>query len=149
MLIVRGTLIFILSLLALLLVWAELRSPNPNLGSALVVLAGVFVLLILILGPFWPNARRTDKFKAYLSEVLGVRDATKIIAFTVVAIATFVLAWDRYADPMQEIHTLERLIALAVGRAALPGVEVAIGIYFMWKAFDEYAKARRDGKKAA
>jgi hypothetical protein len=145
----RAICLVIFALLAILPI-SNLLNPTPNTNiplqwSALFIFGG----FVLILGPFWPNAQRIQTFKSLVADVLGVRDATKIIAFTIGALGAFFLAWDRYIDPAQDIHSLERIIVLAVGRSALPIVEAIFGMYFLWRALDEYAKARRSGKEAA
>ena len=147
MLIIRGLLILVCGAFALLLAIVQLKSPGLNPG--LIIFAGVFASLVLILGPFWPNSKRIERLKALLDRALGIKNAIGVIGFALFGVIAIVIAWDRYANPVREWGRLENIVVAVAGPRGVPIAWAVFSLYFFWKAFDLYRKAGRSRNEAA
>jgi asparagine N-glycosylation enzyme membrane subunit Stt3 len=144
MMIVRALLIvicglFVLLLLALALIPGD-QGPGERLG--MVVASGFFVVLILILGPFWPNAEKTQKLKLALDRY--PRAKAYVHAFVVGTAGAVLLlrAWDFHVKGSHNLGGLEKLVVTIAGPSALPVVLGVAGLYCLWKVLRCLVKAR-------
>ncbi len=89
---------------------AVVISFSKNDPTSSLVMLSIFVLTILVLGPFWPSqeniARWTKKWKFQLST-----DAQKVVIYVVNLLGAaygFYKAWDIYENPTRELGRYER-----------------------------------------
>ena len=132
MLIVRLLLQLASGLVALAALFFAIKSPSAT-NVAFVVF---FILVILVLGPWWPSAEKAQKWKLDLPT-----DDSKI-ALPLFAAAmgafSFFQAWDAYTEPNQHFHRFEVFIARILGAEGVALVWLVVGLgCFMsaWRAF--------------
>ncbi len=108
--VIRALLIVVFGLLASLVVSDLWKAPNANARLNWAVLA-LFVLIIVVLGPLWPNATKMQKLAAALDRATGIPNATPIVINLLGAVYSLYMVWNTYAHPDRELHRFERPIA--------------------------------------
>lgn len=105
----RIVLQIIFGLLSALIIFVFMRAPNANYTSNLSMLAFI-VLIILLLGPWWPNQenieRWTHKWKLQLPTD-NPQVASYVVNFLCAAYG-FYKAWETYEKPTKTLWRLEK-----------------------------------------
>ena len=134
----RRLLQIVFGLLVLALLFMMVNSPTTNLGSSL-GLIGVCILVILVLGPWWPGPDKAWIWDWALKFDLPTDDPMIAAPFASLAIGIFSLfhAWG-HTQPNPQIHRFERLIAPFSSHEgiALAWVLIGVGCFVSaWQAF--------------
>ena len=141
MIVVRGLLFFIFSLLAafaVYLVYEEPASRTNWTGLA------TFLVILAILGPAWPSPSNFQRWGAGLNRILGIDNATPVLVNGLCALYSAYNVWDTYAHPGRQLHDFEKVLAAFFGT---DGVLLAWVIIFASCAY--YAiRAYRVSKEA-
>lgn len=112
MLILRRLLQLAFGLVAAAVLFITIRAPGANVLTNLVFVA-FFILIILVLGPWWPSADKISKWK------LNLPTDSPRIAFPLFAALlggfSFFRAWDTYVRPNQEFRRFELFVSAQFG----------------------------------
>ena len=123
--VVRRVLQILFGLLCLLLAFSWVFSQKPDYAITLPWF-GFFVLIILILGPWWPNEENTSKWK------LRLPTDDPRIAFPllggIVGLYAFYKAWDTFSSTGHDFHRFEKIVAAFAGPNGVAVAWVLIGI---------------------
>jgi hypothetical protein len=131
-----------LVVLAILVV--TITSPGANILAEIVVM-GFFVLIILLLGPWWPSADKAERWKLDLPT-----DDPKValpLFLAAVGAFSFFLAWDAHTQPNAHFRRLLGLVAQLFGADGVAIVFMVVGVICFaraWAAFD-----RKRGDRSA
>ena len=101
MLLIRRILQVAFGLVALAVLFTTLKSPTAHLLTNIAFI-GFFVLIILVLGPWWPSADKAQKWKLSLPT-----DDPKVafpLLVAALAVFSFFQAWEAYSQPNPHFH---------------------------------------------
>jgi len=92
------------------------RPLNGDYASTLVMLA-IFVIIILILGPFWPSQENIDRWmkKWKFNLTTDDKQVAIYVANYLGSIFSFYHAWDTYVNPTNELWRHERTAFAVAG----------------------------------
>jgi hypothetical protein len=146
MLIVRRLLQVAFALVAAAVVFVTVKAPGGHLVSNLVFVA-FCILIILLLGPWWPSVDKIGKWKFNLPTD-NPRIAFPLFGATLGAYALF-RAWDTYARPSQDFYRFEIPIASLFGAEGVAWAWAAIGVGCFWGAWRLHRRASAPDKNVA
>jgi hypothetical protein len=141
MLFIRRVLQLIFGLLLAAVLYSHWKSPNPNYEST-IGLSGIALLVILVLGPFWPSANKIERAKAILDRVTGLPNATPVVVNVLGGLFALYEAWDSYAHSPREALRIERTIATLFGSGAVPVAWLFLAAGCAWYAYRFYRKSK-------
>jgi len=144
MLIVRRLLQVAFALVAAAVAFITIKAPDGRLATHLAFIV-FFILIILLLGPWWPSSDKIGKWKLNLPT-----DNHKIafpLAGAVLGVYALFQAWDIYARPNQDFRRFEIPIAAYFGAEGVAWAWVAIGVGCFWGAWRLHRRGRAPDKK--
>ena len=141
MLFIRRVLQIIFGLVLAAVLYSSWKSPNPNYEST-IGLSGIAVLVILILGPWWPSVEKIERAKATLNRVTGLPNATPVVVNVLGGLFALYEAWDSHAHSSREVFRLERAIAAIFGPDAVPVAWLVLAVGCAWYAYRFYRKSK-------
>jgi hypothetical protein len=139
MLPLRRLLQIVFGLLSAAVIFNMAKSPTADFVAD-TVMVGLFVFVILVLGPWWPSPDNARKWDWALKLDLPTDDPKIAAPLAGVALGAYslYLAWSAHTQPNRELQLLEKIVAVFSGRE---GVAVAWAIISVscfvgaWRAF--------------
>jgi len=108
----------------------EFLHPKGNIYSSL-GLIGLFVAIILLLGPWWPSPENIEKLALSSKSKFNLPTddpavAAKTLGFIMGCVALY-YAWSRYSNPSAEVGRKLQLIYAAFGNEGLIAISLLFG----------------------
>lgn len=131
-------------LLAVIVGASLLSAPKGSYGPLLVFLA-LIVLVILVLGPWWPNEENMARWSQKQKLDLPTDDpkvARRILSFLGVAVCLF-MAWAHYTNPAAELWRIEKTIHAIAGTNGVVAFWVFLAFGGLASGVSASAKARK------
>lgn len=134
----------IFGLLSALVVFVFLRAPNADYVSNLGMLA-FFVLIILVLGPWWPSQENIEHWSKKWKLQLPTDDTQVAIyiANLLGAAYGFYKAWDRYTNPTTELWRFEKTAYALAGTSGVVAFWAFLALACLAYGMSVYAKTRK------
>lgn len=134
----------VFGILSALVIFVFLGAPNADYASNLGMLA-FFVLIILVLGPWWPSREHIDHWREKWILQLPTDDpqVAIYIANFLGAAYGFYKAWDRYANPAAELWRLEKTAYALAGTKGVVAFWALLALACLAYGMDVYARTRK------
>ena len=114
MLVIRGLLIVIFALLAIMVVTDIWKSPSKNAELNWTVLT-IFVSIVLVLGPLWPSKTNIQRWATTLDQRAGIPNVAAVFANVLGVAYSLYMIWYTYAHPGREFNRFEKPIVDLLG----------------------------------
>lgn len=129
----------IFGLLSCAPIFFMLITPNPDYSSNITILI-LFILIILVLGPWWPSPGNTSKWKLGLPT-----DNPKVAVYLLPAafgLVSLCLSWSVYTDPNHKPYRIEKIIAVPFGNSGVAIFWLMVGFSCLWGAYIAYNRSK-------
>lgn len=139
MLWVRRLLQIAFGLFSCALIFILLKTPNPDYLLSITMLV-FFILIILVLGPWWPSSQSAAKWKLDLPT-----DNPKTAAYlllVVIGLGALYTSWSVYTDPNHKLYRIEKTIAILFGTNGVAAFWLILGVSCLWGAYNEYNRSK-------
>jgi len=135
----------IFGLLSAAIIFHFLITPNADYASGLTLLT-LFVLVILVLGPWWPSPENILRWGENSKLRLPTDDPQVLnyVSSYIFAVWGFYEAWHMYSEPTKELWGLERTVYAIAG---VNGV-IAFWLLLAFAVLINGIKAHRKVKKS-
>ena len=139
----------IFGLLSAILVFVFLAAPNADYASNLSMLA-VFVLIILVLGPWWPSAENIERWEKRWNFKLPTDniEVAKYVANYLASAFGFYRAWYVYTNPTSELGRFENFPFAVAGKSGVIVFWVMIGFAGLAYGIAIHVRSRQTKKSS-
>ena len=148
MLLIRAVLLIIFGLLVAAVLAMMVEKPTADFGAD-AVMVGLFLFVILVLGPLWPNPDKPRNWDWALRLNLPTDDPKIAAPLGGLALGIYSLyhAWEHTQPNPPEFYRFERIIGLFSSHAGIALVWAAIGVGCFVSAWQAFGRIERKPKK--
>jgi len=144
MLLIRRGLQIIFGFVLAAVLYSWWKSPNPNLEAA-IGLSSTSLLIILILGPWWPSQENVDRL-TQKSKLRLPTDNPQVAIYVfnfLCAAYSIYKAWDVYSNPVKELWQFEKTAFAIAGINGVIAFWLILAFGCLSHGASTYAKAKK------